>query len=71
MSAGKHDREQRLMALFTATPQLGEVEQTCHYIRTHRERRDQCALDSREWHIERIKMDWWLAKLLLAMGCPS
>lgn len=71
MSAAKHDREQGLMALFTGTPQLGEVEQACHYIRTHREKRDQCVIDSREWHIERIKLDWWIAKLLQTMECPT
>lgn len=71
MSAPNQDRGQHLMALFTGTPQLGEVEQACQYIRTHRERRDQCTLDSREWHIERIKLDWWLAKLLHAMECPT
>lgn len=68
MSAAKHEREQDLMALFTATPQLSEIEQARHYIEAHREQRDRCALDSRAWHIERIKLDWWVKQLLSLVG---
>lgn len=68
MSGAKHEREQGLMALFTATPQLGEIEQARHYIELHREQRDRFERDSRAWHVEQIKLDWWVKELLKATG---
>lgn len=68
MSAANQDRGQRLMALFTETPQIGAVEQARHYIRTHKEKRDQCMADSRARQVEQIKLDWWTEQLLLAIG---
>lgn len=68
MSAAKHEREQGLMALFTATPQISEIEQARHYIATHRAARDEQERGSRAWHVEQIKLDWWVAQLLRAIG---
>ena len=68
MSGANQDRGQRLMALFTGTPQLSEVEQARHYIRTHRETRDQCMIDSHARHVEQVKLDWWTEQLLRAIG---
>ena len=68
MSGANQDRGQRLMALFTETPQLSEVEQARHYIRTHKEKRDQCMTDSRARQVEQIKLDWWTEQLLIAIG---
>ena len=68
MKPARHERREELMALFTATPQIGEVEQARHYIELHREQRDRCELYSRAWHVERIKLDWWTKQLLHAIG---
>lgn len=83
MSAARPEREQGLMALFTAAPQLNEAQQrievadykaeqareeACRYIRLHLRKRDRCELDSRAWHVERIKIDWWVKELLRVMG---
>lgn len=68
MSGANQDRGQHLMALFTGTPQLSEVEQARHYIRTHKEKRDQCVIDSHARHVEQVKLDWWTGQLLRAIG---
>jgi hypothetical protein len=64
MSAASKKGGQRLWALFTATPQIGEAEQAAHYMAHHLERRDQFPIGSTPWHVERIKLDWWVKEWL-------
>lgn len=64
MSGPEGKGGQRLWALFTDAPQIDETERACHYIRLHKEQRDSFELDTRPWHVERIKMDWWVKELL-------
>lgn len=60
-----------LFELFTATPQISEVEQARHYIGNHRAARDDQDKGSHKWHVEQIKLDWWVSQLLRAVDCTA
>lgn len=64
MSAASKKGGQRLWALFTDAPQIGEAELAAHYIERHFEQREQYPIGSRPWHVERVKLDWWVKELL-------
>jgi hypothetical protein len=64
VSAASKKGGQRLWALFTTAPQLSDADRAAHYIEHHFEQRERHALGSHGWHIERIKLDWWVKELL-------
>lgn len=72
-----------LFEMFTATPQLTDAQrqiaiadyeaeqardEACRYIKDHRRKRDRAMPGDRAWHVEQIKVDWWLNELLRATG---
>jgi hypothetical protein len=64
VSAASKKGGQRLWALFTDTPHIAEAERAAHYMAHHLARRDQHPIGSRPWHVERIKLDWWVRESL-------
>lgn len=64
MSAASKKGGQRLWALFTETPHLSEAEKAADHIERHFEQRERHPIGSRPWHIERVKLEWWVKELL-------